>query len=118
MNELARQDLLTCLGTWLALEVVGFGLLPAIGLGRSNLNIEPWLVVSLPLGIGGAFLLASSTQILSKLIRLHQENRSQKIAMKLSSLLLSWVGLIGIGFPILITTALICVEIFSRLRGE
>lgn len=117
MNELARKDLLTCLGIWLALEIVGFGLLPAIGLGRSSLNIEPWLVASLPLGIGGAFLLSSSTQISSKLGRLHPENRSQTSAMKLSSFFLSWLGLIGIGFPLVITTALICVEIFSRLRG-
>ena len=115
MNELARRDLLTCFGIWLALEIVGFGLLPAIGLARSEFNIEPWLIVSLPLGIGGAFLLASSTQMLG---RVHQDDRSQQIMMKISSTLLSWVGLIGIGFPILITTALILIEIFFRLRGE
>lgn len=115
MNQLVRKDLLTCLGAWLALEVVCFGLLPAIGLARSQFNPEPWLIVSLPLGIGGAFLLASSTQITETMRR---TDRLQQIVMKLSSLLLSWVGLIGIGFPILITTAIIFVEIFSRLRGE
>lgn len=115
MSELARRDLLTCFGVWLALEIVGFGLLPAVGLARSEVNTEPWLVVSLPLGIGGAFLLASSTQLLG---RVHQENHPHPILMKLSSTLLSWMGLIGIGFPILITTALILVEIFFRLRGE
>jgi len=118
MNELVRRDLLTCLGIWLALEIVGFGLLPAVGLGRSKVNIEPWLVASLPLGMGGAFLLASSTQILRKLTRRPQENRFQNITIRLSGILLSWVGLIGIGFPIVITTALICVEIFSRVGSS
>lgn len=123
MNELVRRDLLTCLGTWLALEVVCFGLLPAIGLARSQFNTEPWLIASLPLGIGGAFLLASGTQITERVIerateRRRTNDRLQRIMMKLSSLLLSWAGLIGIGFPILITTALIFLEIFSRLRGE
>lgn len=115
MNELVRKDLLTSLGTWLALEIVCFGFLPAIGVGRSQINLEPWLILSLPLGIGGAFLLASGTQLIT---RLQRDDRWQRLATRVSGVLLSWIGLMGIGFPILITTALLFVAIFSRLRGE
>jgi hypothetical protein len=114
MNELARKDLLTCLGIWLALEIVCFGLLATTGLARSQFNAEPWLIVSLPLGIGGAFLLASSTQIIETP---RQTDRPHTRAKYLSGALFSGLGLVGIGFPILVSSTLIFVEIFARLRG-
>ncbi|WAL60313.1 hypothetical protein [Thermocoleostomius sinensis] len=115
MNELARKDLFTCLGAWLALELVCFGLLPGIGLNRSNVNIEPWFIASIPLGIGGAFLLASSTHFLEGD---RPETWWQKRLTQVSAVLVSWAGLLGISFPLLVMSLLIFIELFAQLRGS
>lgn len=123
MNELARKDLFTCLGIWLALELVSFGLLPAIGLSASTVKTDTWFILSLPLGIGGAVLMASSTQLSSE-IYAHQDshrashNPIQPIFFSVLESLTSWIGLLGIGFPLLILSAVICVELFQRIQGE
>jgi hypothetical protein len=115
MNEPARKDLFTCLGAWLALELVCFGLLPGVGLVRSEINTEPWFIASIPLGIGGAFLLASSTHFLEGD---RPETRWQKLLTNVSASLISWAGLLGISFPILVMSILIFVELFAQLRGS
>jgi hypothetical protein len=115
MNESARKDLLSCIGVWLALEIVCFGLLPVVGLARSTVNINPWFVASVPLGIGGAFLLASSSHLAESDRR---ETRWQKRLTALSTALVSWVGLLGIGFPILVMSLLIFIDLFTKLGSE
>jgi hypothetical protein len=114
MDELARRDLMTCLGIWLALEIVGFGLLPAI-VSSSPAQMENWFLLSLPLGIGGAFLTASGTQLFAHAIV--QEARIQKRLFYLLSGLSSWLGLVGIGFPLVVIVALVSIELLTRLQG-
>jgi hypothetical protein len=115
MSELARKDLMTCLGVWLALEIVGFGLLPAIVSASSPIRIDNWFLVSLPLGIGGAFFIANGTQL--ALNAFEQESQTQKRLMQVLSVLTSWAGLLGIGFPLLVIATLIGVELFTKLQG-
>lgn len=114
MNELARKDLMTCLGIWLALEIIGFGLIPAI-VSASVAQPDNWFLISLPLGIGGAFLMASGTQLTFN--ALERESRIQKRLIHLLSFLTSWAGLLGIGFPLLVISMLIGIEILTKLQG-
>ena len=119
MNELARKDLFTSLGIWLALEIVSFGLLPAIGFVSSTVKTDTWFIVSLPLGIGGAALMASSAQLSSELYS-HRLSYSsvQPVFLSVLEALTSWLGLLGIGFPLLTLSVVICVEFFQRIQGE
>lgn len=114
MNTLARKDLLVCLGIWLALEVIGFAVLPAIGLTQPNLHLLNWFIASLLLGIGGAFLFASSTRIVTSPIHANHPRRVRRDRFALVS---SWAGLIGIGFPILVISLQIFAKLFSLLKG-
>jgi 4-hydroxybenzoate polyprenyltransferase len=115
MNDLARKDLFVCLGIWLSLEIVCFGLLPLMQLGLPAEQLQRWFLFSLLLGIGGAILMAGSTQLADFL-----EDRQSDPAYRflrnrpLRSLLVSlvsWLGLLGIGFPLFVMS----IQIFSKL---
>ncbi len=114
MSNLAQKDLFACLGIWLVLEIISFGVLPAIGLTQPNLHLENWLIASLPLGIGGAFLFASSTRIVTSPVHVNHPRRVRRDRFALIS---SWVGLLGIGFPILVISLQIFAKLFSIIKG-
>ena len=114
MNVLAKRDLIICLAIWLGLEVISFGILPVIGLSQPNLNLTTWLVASLPIGIAGAFLLASSTQITTAEIHQNHPRRRRRNTLARWA---SWFGLIGIGFPILVIALQILTKLLSVLAG-
>ena len=114
MNNLAQKDLFVCLGMWLMLEIISFGLLPAIGLTQPNLNLVNWLIASVPLGIGGAFLIASSTRIVTSPFHADHPRRARRDRLAVTS---SWVGLLGIGFPIIVISLQIFAKLFSILKG-
>ncbi|WP_416675076.1 hypothetical protein [Egbenema bharatensis] len=105
---------MTCLGIWLALEIIGFGLIPAI-VSASPIPTDDWFLLSLPLGIGGAFFMASGTQLM--IYALEQESQIRLRLVQLLSVLTSWAGLIGIGFPLMVMSVLVGVELLTRLQG-
>ncbi|NJR58430.1 MAG: hypothetical protein HC769_05940 [Cyanobacteria bacterium CRU_2_1] len=111
MNQLARRDLFVCLGIWLALETICFALLPALKFDQSGGKSELWFIISLPLGIGGAFLMASSTQLALVSQTEPRLPRSKKLGLSLLAFLSSWAGLLGIGFPLLFMS----IQIFNQL---
>lgn len=114
MNDLVRRDLFTCLGIWLALEIVCFGLLPAIGLTSTAIQTNQWFMISLPLGIGGAFLSASGTQLtLSE----NQSIHSRRVFDRSLAFLTSWVGLFGIGFPLIVMSVYLFGTLLSILMN-
>lgn len=119
MNELAKKDLFVCLGIWLALEVISFGILPAIGFQQPGLDTDPWFLFSLPLGIGGAFLMASSTQLRDSGFR-HTETRSvaahqssRRLPAPLLATFAAWLGLLGMAYPILVMSFKVFTGIFT-----
>jgi hypothetical protein len=115
MNDLARKDLFVCLGIWLALETVCFGLLPLLQLGLPKASLQTWFLLSLLLGVGGAVLMASSTQ-LAEFLQLHNTARGRFSRSAVVSLV-SWLGLIGIGFPLFVMSMQICGKVFDLLKA-
>ncbi len=109
MSDLARKDFFVCLGIWLALEIIGFAILPALGLGQTRTSLQSWFLVSLLFGVGGAILTASSTQLgnffQNQTLFIHN-----KLLQALFVLLVSWLGLLGIGFPLLV----ISLQLFTK----
>ncbi len=116
MNDLARKDFFVSLGIWLALEVVCFGILPLLRITAPWKELQPWFLLSLLAGIGGAILTAGSSQLTDFL-------RSQDFfakKRKLSALLagsISWLGLLGIAFPLFVISLQIFGKIFGVLKG-
>ncbi|MBD3880728.1 hypothetical protein IFO70_03060 [Phormidium tenue FACHB-886] len=106
MNNLARKDLFFCLGIWLAIEAVSFLLLPALRLAQPSAFLPIWVTASILFGIGGALLMALGTQLASA-----AQDRPLRRPARLFISLLSWLGLVGIAFPLLY----ISVQIFEKL---
>jgi hypothetical protein len=112
MHELARKDFFFCLGIWLSIEVVCFALLPALRLAQTGGLTKLWFIVSLVLGLGGTGLMALGTQ-LSALAQGRPPKRTRTILISL----LSWLGLIGIAFPLLFMSAQLFGKLFALLKG-
>lgn len=107
-----QRDFLVCLIIWFVLAMVCFAI--ANILPGSSVEIQPQhlFVLSIPLGIGGACLVAASTQI-----TLAARNHSQRQRwLNLGALLLSWLGLFGIGFPLLVLSFRIALWLLMPLR--
>jgi hypothetical protein len=109
MGDFARKDFFVCLGIWLALEIICFALFPALQLGQTRASLQPWFLVSLLLGIGGAILTASSTQ-LGDFFQHQTFFIRSKFLQALFVLVLSWLGLLGIAFPLLV----ISLQLFTK----
>jgi hypothetical protein len=116
MTNLVRKDLFVCLGIWLALEVVCFAILPALQLSLPRTSLQSWFLFSLLLGVGGAVLTASSTQ-LDEFLQTQETLLSRRVFRSFSIFLLSWLGLLGIGFPLLVMSLQICDKIFGLIKG-
>lgn len=116
MSDLARKDFFVCFGVWLALEVVCFAILPALQLGQPRTSLEPWFLASLLFGIGGAILISSSTQ-LSDFFQTQTFFVRNKLLQALFMLFVSWLGLLGIGFPLLVISLQIFSKLFALLKS-
>lgn len=112
-HETARRDFFTCLGIWLSLEILVFAVQPLVGLAVLSDSLMLWFVASLVLGIGGAFLLSFGAQILLK-SRLTSD-RSRRITRSLLGQLVSWLGLLGIAFPLLVMSIGIFTNVVTVL---
>ncbi|MBW4467004.1 MAG: hypothetical protein KME07_16390 [Pegethrix bostrychoides GSE-TBD4-15B] len=112
MNPQSRKDLFVCLGIWLALEVICFGILPAMGFTQPRSSLQSWFWLSLLLGVGGAVLTASSSQ-LAEFLQFEPLLRPQPRLRSVAVGLISWLGLFGIGFPLFV----ISLQVFGLLFG-
>ncbi len=112
MNPQSRKDLFVCLGIWLALEVICFGILPAMGFTQPRSSLQSWFWLSLLLGVGGAVLMASSSQ-LAEFLQSEPLLRRQLRLRSVAVGLISWLGLFGIGFPLFV----ISLQVFGLLFG-
>lgn len=112
LSEGARRDFFTCLGIWLTLELIAFGLMPAIGFNHISYSpSSPWFWTSVALGIGGSFLLASASRLVGS-FRNHA-SKAKRWAGMLSGRLVNWVALAGVAFPLLIVSLNLFYRVFS-----
>lgn len=116
MSDLARKDFFVCLGVWLSLEIICFALLPAFQLGQTRASLQPWFLVSLLLGVGGAILTASSTQ-LGDFFQNQTFFIHNKFLQNIFILLVSWLGLLGIGFPLLVMSMQLFTKFLELLKS-
>lgn len=110
MDARTRKDFFVCLGIWLGLELICFGLLPLLGLALPPNEWGAWFIMSVLAGIGGACLLAGSTQVADG-FRSQESTATLKLPQRLLVSLMSWLGLAGIAFPVF----LISMQVFTLL---
>lgn len=116
INETARRDFFTCLGIWLSLEVLVFAVLPLVGLAQLSGGFMLWFALSLALGMVGALVLSWGVRMLLK-SRPTGDRPRRRVFQALLGQLLSWVGLLGIAFPLLVMSIEIFTNVFAALTG-
>ncbi len=113
VNEAVRRDFFICLGIWLSLEMLVFGVLPLVGLAPLGSDFILLLTASLVLGIVGAVLL--SFGVWMGLKSRAAGDRLLRFFVRLLGQLTSWLGLLGIAFPLLVMSIGIFTNVFSIL---
>lgn len=99
---LTQKDILSALLVWVILEAFSFILLPNFTLIKSDNTTLTWLSISVPLGLIGAFVIGICSSWLQYChVQLHKTNPHKKLLVALCNIG-SWIGLAGIGFPLII----------------
>lgn len=111
-----KRDFVICLAIWLVLEIVCFAIVFAIPVSPVEIQPQKLFLLSILLGFGGVCLMASSTQIaLSDAGSRGRRERKHRI-QNLGTQVLSWLGLMGIAFPLLVLVFQIALKILAPLR--
>ena len=108
LDNLQRRDLVSGLILWGVAEGVGFWLFPKLGLIRPSPEMfQRWVLLSLPLGIGGVLLISFASGMIS-----YSRDRGKPVKT-LTSIVAAvggGVGIAGILYPLMVS----CMEFFSK----
>lgn len=112
LDELVTKDLLAALGLWVILEIISFIVFPALRLIEPAGRLQGWFLISLPIGVGGAFLVAASSRFVA------ESNERDRGDGKVWQVWLGQfggsLGLIGIMFPLI----MVSIEFLARAIAE
>ncbi len=110
VDELAQKDFLICVGVWVILEIVSFLIFPAFRLIQvPGSRLQTWFLISLPLGLGGAFLVALSSRYMA-VVNERESGQSKNVRLWAGQIM-GGLGLTGIVFPLLVAM----LEFFARM---
>lgn len=98
---LARKDAISAFGVWCLLEVLSFIVLPNFQIIKGANQLGLWLSITVPLGIIGAGLIGWSSWLVKHLQEKMDRSVTNKQLYVTLSQALGWVGLVGIGLPII-----------------
>ena len=110
-DDLGRKDFLSALLLWVVIEIVSFLLLPALGAIQPGERMRAWFTLSIPLGIGGAFLIGASSRFVA--VTNERGSSGSKTLLSLLGQFGGWIGLAGILFPFVMVVS----EFFARVFG-
>jgi hypothetical protein len=111
LDEMQRRDFVSALTLWLVAECVGLLFFPALGVINPGVKLKAWFALSIPLGLGGAILVALS----SRFVAITNDRQAAKDSKLLGSILgqvAGWVGLLGVLYPLIVAT----IEFFGNLK--
>lgn len=98
---LTQQDILSALVVWVILEGFSFVLLPNFTLIPGEDKTLTWVLISAPLGIIGSIIIGLCSSWLQYChVRLHKTDPKKKFLVAIGNMG-SWLGLAGIGFPLI-----------------
>jgi hypothetical protein len=112
--QLARQDAISALIVWIFLEGLSLMLLPSFQMIQGANRYSIWLSITIPAGIIGAVLMGiSSWWVKWTQEKIDRQDVNKQLYVTLSQAV-GWLGLVGIGFPIIV----VGVELYlSLMRG-
>lgn len=93
----------------MALEMVCFVFLPAMGLTEPDNKLQSWFYATFPLGILGAFLIGFGSGFIA--VSKRYGSRFVKALKTLFGEIVSLIGIVGIAFPLLVAA----MELFSNI---
>ncbi|MBD2104616.1 hypothetical protein [Leptolyngbya sp. FACHB-261] len=99
---LTNRDFKTSLSTWVSLEFLVFVVLPVLKIIPSD-NLQRWFLLSLPLGLGGAFLVGVASDFVAR--AREDEFEGSRIVLVWIGQVGGWFGLAGIGFPMILAVS-------------
>jgi hypothetical protein len=108
-EELGRKDFMTGLMLWLVLEVLTFIFLPILGVIPFSDRLRGLFLLSLPLGVGGAFLLGASSRFVA--VTNERISSQSKILLSFLGQFGGGIGMTGVIFPFFIAAA----EFFANI---
>ncbi|QUY40939.1 hypothetical protein HRE53_02870 [Acaryochloris sp. 'Moss Beach'] len=99
---LTQQDILSALVVWIILEGFSFILLPNFTLISGENKTLTWVLITTPLGIAGSIIIGICSSCLQYChVRLHKADPKKKLLVAFANMG-SWLGLAGIGFPLIV----------------
>lgn len=99
---LTQQDTLSALVVWIVLEGLSFLLLPSFQLIPGEQKQLTWLVLSGTLGVAGAVMIGISSGLIKYYHDKLPKRGSNKQFLVGIAQAVSWLGLVGVGFPIIV----------------
>ncbi|SRR5579883_1922859 len=111
-EDLGRKDFLKGLGLWIVIEIVSFLILPGLGAIQPGDRLKFWFGLSIPFGIGGAFLIGSSSRFIA--VTNERASSSSKTLLSILGQFGGWIGLAGILFPFVMAAGEFIAKIFTK----
>jgi hypothetical protein len=99
LEDLQNKDFWTSLALWLGIEIISFVIFPILGLINPGERIRIWFLTSIPLGLGGAFLISASSRFLAGGSGQRATTRSSKSLAATLGQFGGGIGLAGILYP-------------------
>ncbi len=116
VDELAKKDFLIALGIWLSLEFVSFVVFPGLKLIDPGDRASVWFYTSIPLGLGGAFLLGASSRFIA--VTHEKTPKNQRFFRIALSQVAGWIGLAGVAFPLAMVIVELSISIMTSFVGK
>lgn len=111
-EDLLKKDFLGCVRIWVILLVICFILFPGTGLIQPGEKLQTWFIISIPLGLGGAGLVAFSSQMFQNMMS--RTVQADRPVMNFFGQVGGWIGTAGIMYPLIV----VVVEFLSTAARE
>jgi hypothetical protein len=99
---LGQQDTLSALMVWILLEGLSCLVVPTAQLIPGDDKWVSWILISAPLGIIGALLIGTSSSLVEWVQEKFDKRTTNKKLWVLLSQMLGWIGLAGVGLPLIL----------------
>jgi hypothetical protein len=99
---LGKQDTLSALMVWILLEGLSCLVVPSAQLIPGDDKWLSWILISVPVGLIGALLIGTSSTLVEWVQEKFDKRTTNKKLWVFLSQMLGWLGMIGVGLPLIL----------------